>query len=190
MLQGFGGRQGNFVVRTSDYEILSGRNIAWPRVIREIAHAPLLGHGRDAMVTTGLTDELWYQLHESFPHPHQAYLEQLLDNGIIGFVLLMPIYFFALRRSFHIVMDRSDPLICAVGCVAFSAVLALVVSGFGGQTFYPREGSVGMWAAIAVMLRIYVERERAFALGTSLFGDNGQYLHEQLPNEEFSCASA
>lgn len=172
MLQGFGGREGDFVVETSDYEITSGRNIAWPKVIAEIKNAPLLGYGRQAMATTGLKEELWDDLHESFPHPHEAYLEQLLDNGIIGFFLLMPIYFFALWRSLPLVLNRSDPVICVVGCAAFSLILALLIGAFGGQTFYPREGSVGMWAAIGLMLRVWVQRARFLQTGWPLFEDD------------------
>lgn len=181
MLQGFGGREDNFVVQTSDYKILSGRNLAWPRVIKKIVKAPLLGYGRRAMNTTGLTDSLWYELHESFPHPHQAYLQQLLDNGFVGFFLTMPFFFYALRRSFRLVLDRTDPLVCVIGCAAFSALFALMVSGFGGQTFYPREGSVGMWAAIGIMLRVYVQRERSLELGIPLFDED-----EPLPEEELA----
>lgn len=168
-LQGFGGKEGNFVVESSDYEITSGRNIAWPRVIAEIGKAPLIGYGREAMITTGLRDDLLYELRESFPHPHQAYLQLLLDNGIIGFLLIMPFYFFALFRSLPLVLERADPLICVIGCAAFSLLLALMVGGFGGQTFYPREGAVGMWAAIGLMLRVSVQRERSLQLGTPLF---------------------
>lgn len=172
MLQGFGGREGNFVVETSDYDITSGRNIAWPRVIKKIEQAPLFGYGRRAMVTTGLKDELWFELGESFPHPHEAYLEQLLDNGIVGFFLVMPFYFYALFRSFPLVLERSDPVLCVVGCTAFCLVLALLVGAFGGQTFYPREGSVGMWAAIGIMLRVAVQRERSLQTGEPLFEDD------------------
>jgi O-antigen ligase len=172
MLQGFGGREGDFVVETSDYEITSGRNIMWPRVIDQIEKAPLFGYGRRAMITTGLKEQLWDELHESFPHPHEAYLEQLLDNGIIGFFLLMPIYFFALWRSLPLVLDRSDPVICVVGCAAFSLILALLIGAFGGQTFYPREGSVGMWAAIGLMLRVWVQRSRSLQTGWPLFEDD------------------
>ena len=31
----------------------------------------------------------------------------------------------------------------------------------GAQTFYPREGVLGMWAAAGVALRVWVEREGA-----------------------------
>jgi O-antigen ligase len=180
MLQGFGGKEGHFVVQTSDYEITSGRNIAWPRVIGEILKAPFLGYGREAMITTGLRDQLFYELGESFPHPHQAYLQLLLDNGIIGFLFVMPIYLFALSRSMPLVLDRNDPLVCAVGCAAFCLTLALMVGAFGGQTFYPREGSVGMWAAIGIMFRISVQRKRSLELGVPLFAEDEPYLSDEL----------
>jgi O-antigen ligase len=171
MFQGFGGQEGNFTVSTSAYEMTSGRDIAWPAVMKEIGKSPLIGSGREAMITTGLKDYLWEGYGESFPHPHQAYLEQLLDNGIVGFVLVIPIFFYAVLRSLPFVKEKEDPLVCAIGCAAFSLVMALMVGALGGQTFYPREGSVGMWAAIGLMLRVYVQTLRAEETGEPLFPD-------------------
>ena len=51
-------------------------------MIEKIKEAPLFGYGRLAMRRTGLSAFLMEQLGESFPHPHNAYLEQLLDNGV------------------------------------------------------------------------------------------------------------
>ena len=156
MLQGFGGKEGNITVGTSTYEMTSGRDIAWPVVIEEIRKAPLLGYGREGMKTTGVADQLMNEYNEAFPHPHQAYLQLLLDNGIIGFLLAIPFFFYVARKSITYVLDRNDPLVCAIGCTAFCLVLALMIGAFGGQTFYPREGAVGMWAAIGLMLRVHV----------------------------------
>lgn len=192
MLQGFGGKQGNMIVATDTHEIFSGRTVAWPRVIEKIEEAPLFGYGRNAMVTTGLRDELMDDFGESFPHPHEAYLEQLLDNGIVGFLIVIPIYLLTLRRSYRLLLDRTDPLVCAVGCAGFCLVLALFLGSFGSQTFYPREGAVGMWAAIGIMLRVYVQRENAFAFGTPLFDDDladSDHFPELAPGEEQGALS-
>jgi hypothetical protein len=102
MLQGFGGKQGNFTVGTSAYEMTSGRDIAWPVVIEEIRKAPWIGYGREAMVTTGTADRLMADYDESFPHPHQAYLELILDNGIV--------VFFWLFLSFSIWPGTASPM--------------------------------------------------------------------------------
>jgi hypothetical protein len=45
--------------------------------------------------------------------------------------------------------------------------LALLFAAMGSQTFYPREGAVGMWCAIGLMLRVYVQRARRQAQPSS-----------------------
>lgn len=178
MLQGFGGKEGNFTVGTSAYEMTSGRDVAWPKVIGEIGKAPWFGNGREAMVTTGIKDHLWNAYNESFPHPHQAYLQLMLDNGIVGFLLVIPFFLYVVRHSITYVLVRNDPLVCAIGCTAFCLVLALMIGAFGGQTFYPREGHVGMWAAIGLMLRVHVNSLHARETGEPIFPD-------ELPSKWF-----
>jgi hypothetical protein len=48
----------------------------------------------------------------------------------------------------------------AAGGVAAAVVLAFLASSIGNHSFYPREGSVPMWCAIGLMLRVWVERAR------------------------------
>ncbi len=183
MLQGFGGKEGNFAVGTSAYEMTSGRDIAWPAVIEAIRIAPLLGYGREGMKTTGIADQLMNEYGESFPHPHQAYLQLLLDNGIIGFLLVISFFLYVARKSITYVLERNDPLVCAIGCTAFCLVLALMIGAFGGQTFYPREGAAGMWAAIGLLLRVHVNSLNARDTGEPVFPD-------ELPGKWFVGCSA
>jgi hypothetical protein len=42
----------------------------------------------------------------------------------------------------------------AIGGVATSLLLALLIAGFGSQSFYPREGAVGMWCALGLLMRL------------------------------------
>ena len=160
VMQGFSVATGPILEANDEYEMTSGRNLAWPAVIEQIKKGPVLGFGRDAMSTTGVQQWLLDEHGESFPHPHQGYLELLLDTGVVGFVLIMPFYFVVLFHALRLLRDREDPLVCVVGCICCSLVLALMTAAFGGQTFYPREGAVGMWAAIGVMFRFSVERAR------------------------------
>ncbi|MEI6176296.1 MAG: O-antigen ligase family protein [Verrucomicrobiota bacterium] len=186
MLQGFAGKEGNFTVSTSTYEMTSGRDIAWPEVIEGIGKAPLIGYGREAMVTTGIFDRLLNEYNEAFPHPHQAYLQLLLDNGIVGFLLIIPFFLYVARHSVTYVLERDDPLVCAVGCTAFCLVLALMIGAFGGQTFYPREGAVGMWAAIGLMLRVHVNSLHAAETGAPVFPDElpGKWFVNSVEEED------
>ncbi|HWC61791.1 MAG TPA: O-antigen ligase family protein [Verrucomicrobiae bacterium] len=160
MFSGFGGDHGGIVVEKDESEITSGRNLVWPVVIKQIEKAPLFGYGRGAMMTTGLAAYVADAMGDSFPHPHEAYLEAMLDSGIIGFLCIIPIYLVCLKRSVSLFMDRTDVLYEAAGGVAMALLLGLLLASFGAQTLYPRESAVGMWAALGVAMRLSMERER------------------------------
>lgn len=182
MFAGFGGDKGGIVVHQNDAEITSGRNRVWPVVIKKIAQRPLVGFGRQGMIQSGTAKWVEENLGDSFPHPHEAYLEMLLDNGLIGFFCVVPIYFIAIKRSAGLFLDRSDPIYEAAGGTALALVLALLLAAFGAQTLYPREGVVGMWAAIGIALRVWVERARRDA-GEPAFGEEEVVSEAEIVDE-------
>jgi O-antigen ligase len=185
MLAGLGGQQGAVVVESDQSTITSGRTVIWPYVLDKIQDNPVIGYGRLAMQRTGLTQFLIEEEDENFAHPHNAYLEQLFDGGILGFLGVIPLYAVLLWKSFRLFLDRSEPLYGVAGGMACALLLALMIGSMGGQTFYPREGAVGMWAAIGVALRLSVERLRCQANGTLLFADanTGEFAEETEEEE-------
>ena len=64
--------------------------------------------------------------------------------------------------------------------MALSLILAQLFAGVGSQHFYPEESTLGMWVAMFLALRVYVEqarvREGVFAAESSW---NGQLLQQQ-----------
>ncbi len=180
MFQGFGNDSGPVKIQTDAYEITSGRTIAWSYVIPKIFESPIFGYGRQAMIRTGIYQKILedYSGGETFPHPHNAYLEMLLDNGLIGFLLVVPVYGVIFFLAFRVLMDRTDPIYAAVGGACFSLLSALLIAAMASQSFYPREGAVGMWAAIGLLLRVHVERQRSLLTGAPLF--------EESPDEDDS----
>jgi O-antigen ligase len=140
--------------------VTAGRTLIWPYVEQKIMEAPILGYGMLAMRRTGLTTFLDTSLGEGFDHPHNAYLEMLLDNGVIGFLLVLPFYAVVVWCSLRLYADSRSPVFIAAGGVTAALVLALLVAGLGSQSFYPREGSVCMWCAIGLMFRVWVQRGR------------------------------
>jgi O-antigen ligase len=159
MLRGFGDESSLSDPYVNDYEVTAGRTLIWPYVIEEITKSPVFGYGRLAMARTGVRDFLLDEYGESFPHPHNAYLEMLLDNGLLGFALVMPFYALVLLNSVRLFRDSRNPIFVAVGGVTCALVLSLLVASLGSQTFYPREGAVGMWCAIALMFRVNLARQ-------------------------------
>ena len=141
----------------------AGRTLIWPYVEAKIADAPVLGYGMLAMRRVGLVTFLASSLGEGFDHPHNAYFEILLDSGIVGLVLVLPFYLLVLARALSLYADARSPVFMAAGGAAAALVLALLVASLGAQSFYPREGTVGMWCAIGLMLRVWVQRDRALS---------------------------
>jgi O-antigen ligase len=128
-------------------------------VLDKIGESPLLGYGKEAMIRTGISTLLYETYMEAFPHPHNMYLQWLLDNGILGFLPVMLFYLIILKYSISLLRDKQNAYYATVGGICFSLVMAMLVAGMGSQTFYPREGSVAMWCAIFLVLRMYVERK-------------------------------
>lgn len=172
MFQGFRTGTEAIEVNHEDSEITSGRTTIWPFIIEKIQEKPLVGYGRQAMRRTGLAHWLYEELGEVFGHPHNAYLELLFDNGIIGIFLFMPIYGLVFMRATQLLVDKTDPYITVVGAIAFSLLGSLFIAGLGAQTFYPREGVVSMWASMGLAMRIYQQKYLSDHFGESLFWDD------------------
>ena len=162
MLQGFGETDVSGEAIVDDYQATSGRTLIWPHVIDKIHESPLVGYGRMAMVRTGLRDFLGqtYGAGEAFPHPHNMYLELLLDNGIVGALPILLFFVIVLYNAAALFRSRDNPWAAVAGGLALGLVVAQLVAGIGSQHFYPRESTVGMWAGIFLALRLSVERAK------------------------------
>jgi len=122
----------------------------------------LFGYGQYGFLRSGTAAE--YEaagVEEAVDHPHNAYLEMLLDGGVLGFALVMPLYGILLWYGLKLFRDKTDPLNSAVGALSVALFMGLMLGSIGGQTLYPREGVAGMWAAAGLMLRRYVDLRQA-----------------------------
>jgi len=142
--------------RFDERKLTAGRSLAWPYAIETIREQPLHGYGRLAWHRTGAA----YLAEETLGHPHSAYLELLLDSGVLGLCVVMALYGVAVLTALRLFLDSRSPLFIAAGGAAFALVVAQLVGAVASQTFYPREGTVGMWCAMMLMFRVWVERGR------------------------------
>jgi O-antigen ligase len=137
--------------------VTSGRTIIWPDVINQIKERPFVGHGRRAIIRSGLSARLEENYNEPFPHPHNAYLELFLDNG---FVLSLPIllfYFIMLKYAVQMLKVTKNSICHITGGIAIAFILSFLVGSIGQQSFYPTIGSVGLWCAMGILVRVRME---------------------------------
>jgi len=167
------------------YTVTSGRTSAWPFVLEEISAAPYIGYGKEAMIRSGISAYLYETYGELFPHPHNMYLQWLLDNGIIGFLPVILFYLLVIKYSISLLLDKRSALFVTIGGVTLALVGAMLIAGIGSQTFYPREGAVGMWGAIFLMLRVYHERSK-FDNGVKEIGDDELFGTREVQSNQRS----
>jgi hypothetical protein len=165
LFEGFTRDAFNSSVSVNDYDLTAGRIIIWPVVIAQIKQGMWFGFGRLAMWRTGIVAYVSTVLQEDFGHPHNAYLEWLLDNGIVGLVPVVMFYLVALFHATRLFCDRRSGLFMAAGGAAAAHILALLGASMGSQSFYPIEGTIGMWCSIGIMFRVSVNRRNALAAG-------------------------
>jgi len=160
MLMGFGETNVAGDSSVDIYEVSSGRLKVWPWVVDKISESPIVGYGRLAMSRTGLYNRMELEGYTGFSHPHNMYLETLLDNGILG---SLPIFLFWATAVVYgaILFRSSNALYSAVGCLCLGLVLSQLFAGIGSLHFYPEEDVLGVWAAMLLAMRVYVEEKRA-----------------------------
>jgi O-antigen ligase len=185
LLQGTGTEEGNLVVEDIN-EVTSGRTTAWAVALEKIAEKPLFGYGGEPMFRSGATEEVARLLsipagERGFPHPHNAYLLMLMDSGWIGATPVFLLWLMIVVRSIRVAKlgrPQAEPRSArdprrrdvipeqppkdreaeVVGMVALSLILALLFAGIGSQDLFPVESTVGICAAIALMLRVHADR--------------------------------
>jgi O-antigen ligase len=157
-LEGFAGEHGG--AETVDIDRLTaGRNVFWPIVAAKISESPIIGHGRATIQRTTLREQL-DQIGEPINNPHSAYLELLLDSGWLGLLVILAFYVSVVVLALRLLRDRRSPIFAAVGGAGAAFLITFLVGSITGESFYPREGTLGMWCAIGLLIRVWVERAR------------------------------
>jgi O-antigen ligase len=87
-----------------------------------------------------------------FGHPHNAYLELVLDNGLLGGTLVLAFFIIILLKALRHFNNKDDKEMSLSAGFAVSFLITQAIAGLGSQSFYPTLGTVPMWSAIGVFL--------------------------------------
>ncbi|NOT02886.1 MAG: O-antigen ligase family protein [Phycisphaerales bacterium] len=159
-------------------EISAGRltNI-WPPVIEEIEQSPLFGYGRYAILRQDCAFTILEGEGQLPLHPHNSYLEILLDCGALGLILCLLCMAGLFTVTSSLMRTRGDPLTTTIGAVGFIAVVAELTAGVAGSSFYPGQSSVPylcIWGT-AMRLRAELTQARKTAPATSVSWSPANY---------------
>jgi O-antigen ligase len=178
MLGAFDGREAQRVAsmgRTDNTEALTGRVPLWNFIRGELSGHELQGYGWGAfwLVERTLTahDELgWYPRHS-----HNAYLQVVVNLGVVGLMIAVAVGIWALARATRQVVLTSRPEYSALAAV----LVGMFVNGIAESAFVmPRD--MGLVSAAVVFSFVFIHRHATLSV------PNRAILHYQPAQPPFA----
>jgi O-antigen ligase len=128
----------------------------WLPLLPETLRSPVWGHGLDSIMWA---EPMHARAMEFVGHPHNAYLEALLDMGLVGLVLLLA-YYWHVWKGFRAL--GSNPYLSPVTRGFFqgacAALIAFLIAGMTGGSLRPSPENVLLWVAIGMMYGVAARR--------------------------------
>ena len=121
----------------------------WRPVIPELFNSPIWGNGLGAIMWSA---PMLAGILPSVAHPHNAYLESILDLGFVGLVLVLA-YWIVTWRDFRRLShdERLTPELQGFFGGAAAGLLAFLVAGFAGSSLLPSPEQAFLWLAVGMM---------------------------------------
>jgi O-antigen ligase len=121
----------------------------WLPVLPELWRSPIWGNGLGSVMWS---DAMHKGLMLEVIHPHNAYLEALLDIGVAGLVVVLA-YFAHVWRNFRSLGSNAflSPEMRGFYQGAAAGLLGFLVTGFAGSSLAPLPEQAFLWMAIGMM---------------------------------------
>jgi O-antigen ligase len=81
-------------------------------------------------------------------NPHNAYLELLIDSGIISLIIIVSFYYVILRNAFHMLKHTTETHSKENLYACIVSILCFLIAGMAGQSFFPRYSTVFLWVIL------------------------------------------
>ena len=124
----------------------------WLPLLPELPKSPIFGHGLGSILWSEPMRRGAGTTILAVGHPHNAYLQALLDMGIAGLILLCA-YFVHVWKGFRAlsVDPALDPILRGFYAGAAAGLVSLMISYFTDSSLVPVSEQVFLWLAIGMM---------------------------------------
>ena len=121
----------------------------WLPLLPELWRSPFIGNGLSSILWS---DAMRAERILQVGHAHSAYLQTLLDMGIIGLVLLLAFFGLLLRDFWRASRDKSlSRTMRGFFEGASVGLLAFLMAGFAGSTLTPCAEQSFLWLAAGML---------------------------------------
>ena len=128
----------------------------WLPLVPDALESPLWGQGLDSIMWSHamLSGQTLF-----VGHPHNAYLQAILDMGLIGLALMVA-YYWTVWRGFRALGSNAylSPVMRGFFQGACAALVAFAVAGMTGGSLRPQPENVPLWMAIGIMYGLLARR--------------------------------
>jgi len=128
----------------------------WLPLVPDALQSPIVGQGLDSV--------MWSHAMTSgqmlfVGHPHNAYLQAILDMGVIGLALMVA-YYWTVWRGFRALGSNAylSPTMRGFFQGACAALVAFAVAGMTGGSLRPQPENVLLWITIGMMYGLLARR--------------------------------
>jgi len=128
----------------------------WMPLLPETLKSPLWGQGLDSILWA---EPMAIGAMTLTGHPHNAYLEAMLDMGLIGLVLLLA-YYWHVWKGFRALGSNPylSPAMRGFFQGACAALIAFAAAGISGGSLRPQPDNVLLWLAIGIMYGLLAKK--------------------------------
>jgi len=140
----------NLYTKDSD-KITAGRITIWEPLIREHLNDPVkffFGNGRNATISSQTYQKGFIDV----KHPHNMYLEQWLDNGVVGLCLIMGFLFLFLSKIRKSIPRMNDFRCKEYQYAMYTAIITYLISGLFGRSLIPQDHNAFFWVILGLSL--------------------------------------
>lgn len=147
-------------VQTSDGKDVSAGRVKniWMPLIPEVAASPLIGHGMSSILWS---DAAIHREILPVGHPHSAYLDALLDFGILGSIVIF-LFFRHIWGLFNrIAKFHPDPAWRGFFRGGNACIIVMLVQGISDDSFTPTLPQTFLWLSYGIAIGLAARATRA-----------------------------
>jgi len=128
-------------------ELTAGRVYTWGQLAPEVLKSPLWGRGQLSTQWSNHVKTTWYNA----SHPHNMYLEILMDMGIIGAVAMFLFYRHVWRTFRRLGADARLPgAMRGFFIGAWAGLVSMLIYGFTNGHYYPAPEQIFYWVTVGL----------------------------------------
>lgn len=165
--------------RTDDTGTLSGRVPLWEELFDYIDDRPLLGYGYDSFWTPGVMEDIMDSQEWSMSSAHNAYFEVVLQLGMVGLALTLPLIVATLVLAGQRFWQTKEAGCCFIfGIVVLAMLNGLMESHFTKTKYTTMLAIAG---ALIVILYRHEGKKELISTEASPYGSQAAMQESLLP---------